>query len=78
MKVGFIGLGIMGKPMSKNLLKAGYEVVIASRNQRKNEELKSLGAEVVGSFTEVGEMCEVIITMLPNSPEVLEVVLGEK
>lgn len=64
MKIGFIGLGIMGKPMSKNLLKAGYALVVLDRNTESVEEV-------------VAEQCEVIITMLPNSPHVKEVVLGE-
>ncbi|NEU31846.1 2-hydroxy-3-oxopropionate reductase [bacterium LRH843] len=77
MKVGFIGLGIMGKPMSKNLLKAGYELIISSSNEQTNGELQSLGAKVVSSLKEVGEESDVIITMLPNSPEVKKVILGE-
>ncbi len=78
MKVGFIGLGIMGKPMSKNILKAGYKVVVASRDESKNEELRALGAEIASSLREVGEKSDVIITMLPNSPEVKEVILGKE
>ncbi|TMN23916.1 2-hydroxy-3-oxopropionate reductase [Lentibacillus cibarius] len=75
MKIGFVGLGIMGKPMSKNLMKAGYELVISSSNPDTNKELGALGAEVVDSYTELAAAADVIITMLPNSPEVKQVVL---
>ncbi len=76
-KVGFIGLGIMGKPMARNLLKAGFHLVVFSRGKRSVEELiqeKAVGAE---SPKEVAEHSEVIITMLPDSPEVQEVILGK-
>jgi 2-hydroxy-3-oxopropionate reductase len=75
-KIGFIGLGIMGKPMSKNLLKAGYEVVVYTRSSEAIQELVKAGAEAGSSAKDVAERCEVIITMLPNSPDVREVVLG--
>ncbi|MFC0142384.1 2-hydroxy-3-oxopropionate reductase [Erwinia mallotivora] len=78
MKIGFIGLGIMGKPMSKNLLKAGYSLVVRDNNPESEAELQKLGATVAGSAKAVAEQCEVIITMLPNSPQVKEVVLGEE
>ncbi len=77
MKVGFIGLGIMGKPMAKNLVKAGYEVVCTNRSKASVEELVAAGATGVKTAKEVAQQCEVIITMLPNSPQVKEVVLGE-
>ncbi len=78
MKIGFIGLGIMGKPMSKNLIKAGYELVIMDKNEKAAEELGSLGATVASSPKAVAAAgVEVIITMLPNSPHVKEVVLGK-
>lgn len=77
MKVGFIGLGIMGKPMSKNLLKAGYELVVYNRSQGSVQELAALGAAAASSPAQVAEQCQVIITMLPNSPQVREVCLGE-
>lgn len=76
MKVGFIGLGIMGKPMSKNLLKAGYEPVVIGRNPAVTEEFIDLGATIVTTPREVVEISDIVITMLPNSPEVKEVVLG--
>jgi 2-hydroxy-3-oxopropionate reductase len=77
MKVGFIGLGIMGKPMSINLLKAGYDLVIVARNPAVANELSQAGAKLAHSPKEVAEQTDVIITMLPNSPQVKEVVLGE-
>jgi 2-hydroxy-3-oxopropionate reductase len=76
-KIGFIGLGIMGKPMSKNLLKAGYKLVVHDLNQSTVDELVSLGAEKGASPKEVANNCEIIITMLPDSPHVKEVVLGK-
>lgn len=77
MKVGFIGLGIMGKPMSKNLVKAGYELVVYNRSQSKADELVGLGAVRGTSPADVAGQVSVIITMLPNSPQVREVCLGE-
>ena len=76
-KVGFIGLGIMGKPMSKNLLKAGYDIVVSDHNSEVANELVALGAQTVSSAKEIAELCDVIITMLPNSPDVKAVALGE-
>ncbi len=75
MKIGFIGLGIMGKPMSKNLLKGGYELVVMGRDQSVVDELITLGATSVDSPKAVAEQADIIITMLPNSPHVKEVVL---
>ena len=77
MKVGFIGLGIMGKPMSKNILKNGHEVVVYNRSRASVDELVACGAEAASSSKEVAEKCSVIITMVPNSPQVREVCLGE-
>ncbi|WP_333897696.1 2-hydroxy-3-oxopropionate reductase [Mixta calida] len=77
MKVGFIGLGIMGKPMSKNLLKAGYTLVVRDSNPQNEAELVEPGATAAKTPKEVAEQCDVIITMLPNSPHVKEVALGE-
>ena len=75
-KIGFIGLGIMGKPMSKNLLKAGYELVVYDLVKEPVGELVAAGAKGANSIAEVAAASEVIITMLPNSPEVKEVILG--
>lgn len=77
MKIGFIGLGIMGKPMCINLIKAGCELVVYSRKKAVAEELKGFGAEPVFSAKEAAEKAEIVLTMLPNSPQVKEVVLGE-
>lgn len=77
MKIGFIGLGIMGKPMAKNLIKAGYELVVLDFNKSAMEELVTLGAEASVSGKDVASKCEVVVTMLPNSPHVKTVVLGE-
>lgn len=76
MKVGFIGLGIMGKPMSKNLIKAGYSLVVNDVNKAAVAELVALGAESAESAKSVAEKVDVVITMLPNSPHVKQVVLG--
>lgn len=78
MRIGFIGLGIMGKPMSKNLIKAGYELVVYNRSRKSVDELVQLGAEAADSPADVAGKCKVIITMLPNSPHVREVCLGVK
>jgi len=75
-KIGFIGLGIMGKPMAKNLIKAGYALVVFDVNNSPVEEMVNAGAEAAHSPKEVTERSEIIITMLPNSPHVKEVVLG--
>ena len=77
MKVGFIGLGIMGKPMSKNLLKAGYELVVFDFNKDAVKEVTECGAVSAASGREVAEQCGVVITMVPNSPHVRAAVLGE-
>ena len=76
MKIGFIGLGIMGKPMAKNLLKAGHELWVNNRSQAPVEELAACGAHAA-SRQELAENAEVIITMLPNGPQVKEVMLGD-
>lgn len=67
----------MGKPMAKNLLKAGYELVVSDINKSAVEELKELGAASANSAAEVASKTKKIITMLPNSPEVKEVALGK-
>jgi len=73
--VGFIGLGIMGRPMAENLIEAGYELVAYNRTREKAEELG--GAEVAETPKEVAEGSDIIITMLPDSPQVEEVLAGE-
>jgi 2-hydroxy-3-oxopropionate reductase len=76
-KIGFIGLGIMGKPMAKNLLKAGYTLTVYDIIPEKIKEVVEAGANAGSSSKEVAEKSEIIITMLPNSPEVKEAVLGK-
>jgi 2-hydroxy-3-oxopropionate reductase len=77
-RVGFIGLGIMGKPMAQNLMDAGCYLVLHNRTREKAEELAAEGeAEVAASPKEVAESSDIIITMLPDSPQVREVVAGE-
>lgn len=76
MKIGFIGLGIMGKPMAKNLLKAGYTLLVNTHKQATMDEMAAVGA-VLATQQEIGEKCDIVMTMLPNSPQVKEVMLGE-
>ena len=75
-KLGFVGLGIMGKPMAKNLLKAGYEVVAYDIVGEALEEVVSDGAEAGESPKDVAQKTNIIITMLPDGPDVEKVVLG--
>ena len=75
--IGFIGLGIMGLPMARNLLKAGYPVVAYNRTSSRTEELATDGATTAASPKEVSEQASVIITMVTDSPDVEEVVLGQ-
>ena len=75
--VGFIGLGIMGRPMAKNLMEAGYDLMVHNRSPEKAEELTGEGATAAGTPREVAEGCDVVITMLPDSPQVEEVLTGE-
>jgi 2-hydroxy-3-oxopropionate reductase len=75
--IGFIGLGIMGKPMSKNLLKAGYPVIVHSRSRGPVDEVVKAGAKAASSPKDVAAHSDVLITMLPNSPEVEQVALGK-
>jgi 2-hydroxy-3-oxopropionate reductase len=77
MKIGFIGLGIMGKPMSKNLIKAGYQLIVSDFNKEATKELEALGAVVESTPKAIAEKADIVITMLPNSPNVKAVALGE-
>ena len=74
-KIGFIGLGIMGKPMARNLIKKGYQLVVHNRSRGPVDELAKEGAEAASSPKEVAEKSNIIITMLPDSPEVEDVIL---
>jgi 2-hydroxy-3-oxopropionate reductase len=76
--VGFIGLGIMGRPMAKNLLKAGYSLIVHSRSQGPVQELVGMGAKPASTGRDVAGQVDVLITMLPNSPDVELVALGKE
>ncbi|MEM2992881.1 MAG: NAD(P)-dependent oxidoreductase [Candidatus Caldarchaeum sp.] len=75
-RVGFIGLGLMGKPMAKNLLRHGFKMAVFNRSKAPMEELASLGATPCGSSKEVAESSECVITMLPDEKAVEQVLLG--
>lgn len=75
-KVGFIGLGIMGKPMAKNLLRAGIHLMVSDLNQAAVDEVVASGG-VQGSYTEIGAECDVVITILPNGAIVQDVLFGD-
>jgi 2-hydroxy-3-oxopropionate reductase len=74
--VGFIGLGIMGKPMAHNLMRAGYAVTVLNRSRGPVDELVAEGARAGSSPRDVAASSEIIITMLPDSPDVESVVFG--
>jgi 2-hydroxy-3-oxopropionate reductase len=75
--IGFIGLGIMGKPMARNLTKAGYPLIVHNRSRAAVDELSREGAKIARSSAEVAARSEVVITMLPDSPDVELVYAGE-
>jgi 2-hydroxy-3-oxopropionate reductase len=75
--IGFIGLGIMGRPMAKNLIKAGYPLVVHSRSRGPVDDLVKAGAKAASSPKDVASQCDVLITMLPNSPDAEQVALGK-
>lgn len=77
MKVGFIGLGIMGKPMAKNVLKEGYELMVFDFNKAAVAEVVAAGAKEGATGKEVAEFADVVITMLPNSPNVKAALFSE-
>lgn len=78
MKIGFIGLGIMGKPMAKNLVKAGYELVVSDKFAKAAvEELVACGATAAETNADVAKQVDILITMVPNSPHVKEALFGE-
>jgi 2-hydroxy-3-oxopropionate reductase len=76
--IGFIGLGIMGKPMARNLIKAGYSLVVHNRSRSAVNELSQEGAQTAASSQEVAARSKVLITMLPDSPDVELVYVGEQ
>lgn len=77
MKIGFIGLGIMGRPMAKNLLKAGHELVVFDFNQEAVKDVVSCGAQAAANSKELAAQVPVVITMVQNSPQVRAAVLGK-
>ncbi len=77
MKIGFAGIGIMGKSMSMNLLKSGYALTVWNRTPEKTEAVKDAGAEVAASLAQLADRSDVIITMLNDTPDVDEVILGK-
>ncbi|MFQ6058846.1 MAG: NAD(P)-dependent oxidoreductase [Anaerolineae bacterium] len=78
MRVGLIGLGNMGRPMARNLLKAGFELTVHNRSRPPVEEMVRAGARGATSPREVAQHCEVLLTSLPTPPVVEEVLLGEE
>ena len=77
MKIGFIGLGIMGKPMAINLLKAGYSLNINDINQKAVNEVASYGGISYRTASDIAKESDLVLTMLPNSPHVKQVITGE-
>ena len=77
MKIAFIGLGIMGRPMVKNLIKAGHQLRVYDRNEATLAEMKAAGATICTSSAETVEGVDLVITMLPNSPHVKSVMLTD-
>jgi len=75
-RIGFIGLGIMGRPMAKNILSKGFPLSVYNRSSGAVEELAKLGAGACRSARDVAERSEVILTCLPDSPDVEQVILG--
>lgn len=74
--IGFIGLGVMGKPMAKNLMKAGHSLVVHSRSRGPVDELGTAGARTLASPAEIGRHASIVITMLPDTPDVELVLTG--
>src|SRR5262245_55159557 len=74
--VGFIGLGVMGKPMAGHLIKAGFPVVVHNRSRAKVDELVAQGARAGTSPADVARQATVVITMLPDTPDVERVLTG--
>lgn len=77
-RIGFIGLGIMGRPMARNLLKAGYSVTVHNRSSGAVDELAREGARPAGSPREVAKASDVVILMLPDAPDVFSVMGGDR
>lgn len=76
MKIGFVGLGIMGRPMAKHLVNAGYDVMVSDLNQELVSELVDMGAGT-GSYSEIGSQCDIVMMILPNADIIKSVIFGE-
>ena len=76
-KIGFIGLGIMGLPMAKNLIKSGFDLLVFNRTPSKTKEIEQLGARVAFSPKEIAQNSDVVITIVTDSKDVEDVVLGQ-
>jgi 2-hydroxy-3-oxopropionate reductase len=76
--IGFVGLGVMGRPMAEHLVRAGHEVTVHNRSQDPVRALVEAGAKAAGSAAEAADGADVVITMVPDSPDVETVVLGER
>ncbi|HXX36678.1 MAG TPA: NAD(P)-binding domain-containing protein, partial [bacterium] len=77
-RIGFIGLGVMGKPMSRNLMKAGHSLTVYDVLRESVDELVAAGAARGESSSDVAKRAEIVITMLPDGPQVEEAVLGPR
>lgn len=77
MKIGFIGAGVMGKPMARNILKSGHSLVVYARNEDKVKDLINEGVHLVSSPSQVAKECEVIVLSLPFDPDVTEIITGK-
>lgn len=75
-RIGFIGLGVMGKPMARNLLARGFQLLVHSRSREPVDELAAAGAETAGSPADVARHTNIVLTMLPDSPDVVSVLEG--
>lgn len=77
LRVGYLGLGLMGKPMARNILKAGFDLTVWNRSPEKCAELQAMGAKVAANPPELARNCDVVITNVSDTPDVLQVTLGE-
>ncbi|HEY57012.1 MAG TPA: NAD-binding protein [Anaerolineae bacterium] len=78
LRVGYIGLGLMGKPMARNILKAGFPLVVHNRSRGPVDELVALGAQAASLPAEVAAQVDIVITNLPDSPDMEQVALGPR
>jgi 2-hydroxy-3-oxopropionate reductase len=76
LKVGYIGLGLMGKSMARNIMRSGFPLTVHNRSQAAVDELRNEGAQVASSPGELASLVDVVFTNLPDSPDVEQVVLG--